>query len=116
MIFHRFATAAVGFALTFSINLQIAFAGEHLRDAIWETREAIAAGKHGQAASFVEHSAEAVDHANAAHERHQNDHIKLAIIQLKKGIKLAKHTSSIHHVEKATLHAEAALMRLEAVR
>ena len=116
MISLRFAAAAVGFTLTFYINPQIAFAGEHLKDAIWETKEAIAAGKHGQAASFVEHSAEAIDYANTAHGGHPNDHIKLAIIQLKKGIKLAKHTIFIHHVEKATLHAEAALMRLEAAK
>lgn len=116
MISRRLMAASVGFMLALAATPQLAWASDHLKQAIWETKEAIAAGKHGQAASFVEHSVEAVHHANAAQARQPSDHIKAGITHLKKGIKLAKHTSSIHRVEKATAHAETALTHLAAAR
>jgi hypothetical protein len=116
MISRRFTAAALGLVLALAAAPQLGWASDHLKQAIWETKEAIAAGNHGQAASFVEHSVEAVHHAHAAQAQRPSDHIKKGIVHLKKGIKLAKRTSSVHRVEKATAHAETALSHLEAVR
>jgi len=116
MLTRRLATAALGLAFAFAAAPQAVWASDHLRHAIWETKEAIAAGKHGHASSFVEHSVEAVHHAQAAQRQRPSDHIKTGITHLNKGIKLAKHTSSIHRVERATREAETALTHLEAAK
>ncbi|WP_457797869.1 small metal-binding protein SmbP [Methylocystis sp. S23] len=88
----------------------------YLEQAISETREAIAAGKQMEAASFVEHADDAIDHARSAVWQTPVDPIRKGIKFLRKAVKLAKGTSYDKRIAKATEQAELALQQFESVK
>jgi len=88
----------------------------YLDEAIAETREAIAAGKQMEAASFVEHADDAIDHARSAVWQTPVDPIRKGIKYLRKAVKLAKGTSYDKRIVRATEQAELALQQFESVK
>jgi hypothetical protein len=88
----------------------------YLESAIAETREAIAAGKQLEAASFVEHADDAIDLARSAVWQTPVDPIRKGIKFLRKAVKLAKGTSVDKRIVKATEQAELALEQFQSVK
>lgn len=118
MLSRRNAIFSMGSALILgAIVPQPALADpNYLAQAIAETREAIEAGKQLQAASFVEHAVDAIDHARSAVWQTPVDPIRKGVKLLRKAVKLAKGTSSDKRVAKATEQAELALQQFESVK
>lgn len=108
--------ALMGAALALVVTPHMAWAGEHLDQAIAETKEAIHEGKQDLPTSLVEHAVNAIDHARAAQRLRPNDHIRTGIAHLKRAIKTAKGTHSSRRVAVGTKHAETALAHFEAVK
>ncbi|WP_442756129.1 small metal-binding protein SmbP [Methylocystis sp. JAN1] len=88
----------------------------YLEEAIAETKEAIAAGKQLEAASFVEHADDAIDRARSAVWQTPVDPIRKGIKFLRKAVKLAKGTSYDKRIAKATEQAEQALEQFQSVK
>lgn len=88
----------------------------YLEQAISETKEAIAAGQANEAASFVEHADDAIDHARSAVWQTPVDPIRKGIKFLRKAVKLAKGTSLDKRIAKATEQAQLALQQFESVK
>ncbi len=116
MMKRRLMIALMGAALALVVAPHVAWAGEHLDQAIAETKEAIHEGKQDLPTSLVEHAVNAIDHANAAQKEKPSEHIKTGVTHLRKAIKTAKGTHSSRRVAKAVKHAETALTHFEAAK
>lgn len=112
----RLLIALMGAALALVVAPNMALAGEHLDQAISETKEAIHEGKRDLPTSLVEHAVNAIDHANAAQKEKPSEHIKTGVTHLRRAIKTAKHTHSSRRVARAVKHAETALTHFEAAK
>lgn len=116
MISRRQMIAALCLSLGAIAAPQFARAEENeMEQAIAETREAISAGKQGQAASFVEHADQAIYLARAAVWRNPTDNIRRGIKDLRKAVKTAKGTSLDKKLARAVAYAESALGHFETV-
>lgn len=117
MISRRLTILAVCLGLGLGAFARPALADpNYLEQAISETKEAIAAGKQNEAASFVEHVDDAYDHARSAVWQTPVDPIRKGIKFLRKAVKLAKGTNSDKRIAKAVEQAELALEQFEAVK
>jgi hypothetical protein len=84
----------------------------HLHAAIHHAKEAVEAGRAGQAEAVAHHAEAALHHAEAAERARANPHLKEAFGHLHAAIKQGKEG----HAEAATKHAGEALEHLEAAR
>lgn len=117
MISRRLLILTLGIGLGLGAMARPAVADpNYLREAISETREAIAAGKAMQASSFVEHADDAIDYARSAVWQYPVDPIRKGIKLLRKAVKLAKGTSLDKRIAKATEQAQLALEQFESVK
>jgi hypothetical protein len=117
MMSRRLAVFVLGMGLAVAAFARPAYADpNYLEEAIAETREAIAAGKQLEAASFVEHADDAIDHARSAVWQTPVDPIRKGIKFLRKAVKLAKGTSYDKRIIKATEQAELALEQFQSVK
>jgi hypothetical protein len=117
MMSRRLMILTLGMGLGLGGLARPAFADpNYLDEAIAETREAIAAGKQMEAASFVEHADDAIDHARSAVWQTPVDPIRKGIKYLRKAVKLAKGTSYDKRIVRATEQAELALQQFESVK
>ncbi len=106
-----FATAlALSIAAFFAPRL--AYAEDHLGEAITHTKQAIGEGKAGKADAVTMHAEEALKHAKAAEAEKANEHTKQGIAHLEMAIDHGKQK----HADIATKHAEEALTHLEAAK
>ncbi len=106
-----FATAlALSIAAFFAPPL--AYAEDHLAEAITHTKQAIGEGKAGKADAVTMHSEEALKHAKAAEAEKANEHTKQGVAHLEMAIDHGKQK----HADIATKHAEEALTHLEAAK
>ncbi|KAF0135396.1 MAG: hypothetical protein FD148_708 [Methylocystaceae bacterium] len=101
MLTRRLMVALVASALGLAVAPRMALAqASHLEQAIAETKDAV----------------NALDHANAAQKEKPSEHIKTGVTHLKRAIKTAKHTHSSRRVARAVKHAETALTHFEAAK
>ena len=106
------------FALVLALVAGPAFAqSSDLQQAISETQKAINYGSEiAHASSFVQHSDNAIDHAMMAQKAQPNKHIKAAIADLRRGIKIAKDTHWLSRLRKGAKQAQKALTELQAAQ
>jgi hypothetical protein len=117
MMSRRLTVLVLGMGLAVAAVARPAYADpKYLEEAIAETQEAIAAGKQLEAASFVEHADDAIDHARSAVWQTPVDPIRKGIKFLRKAVKLAKGTSYDKRIIKATEQAELALEQFQSVK
>ncbi len=117
MISRRSTILALCVGLGLGALARPAFADpNYLDQAISDTKEAIAAGKQMEAASFVEHIDDAYDHARSAVWQTPVDPIRKGIKYLRKAAKLARGTSLDKRIDKATEQAELALEQFQSVK
>lgn len=117
MMSRRLIILALSMGLGLGVFARPAFADpNYLEQAISDTKEAIAAGNQMEAASFVEHIADAYDHARSAVWQTPVDPIRKGIKYLRKAAKLAKGTSMDKRIAKATEQAQLALEQFQSVK
>jgi hypothetical protein len=106
----RIFTFVLGLAVASLFAPGLAFAEDHLAEAIGHTKEAIEHGKAGHADVLVTHAEAALTHAKAAENEKANPHTKEGITHLNAAIGEGKKKDAAS----ATKHAEEALTHLEA--
>ncbi|MFY9834775.1 MAG: small metal-binding protein SmbP [Methylocystis sp.] len=108
----RTFSLVLGLGAAAALAPSLAFAEDHLAEAIGHTKEAIAHGKEGHADLLVTHAEAALTHAEAAEKEKPNPHTAEGITHLKAAIEHGK----LKHADVGTKHAEEALTHLEAAQ
>jgi Small metal-binding protein len=109
--------SAIAFCVGLVFSPLIASAeNAHVTAAIKETREAVVEGRQQLYSSFIEHTANALDHAREAIASGHNPrgHVKVAADHLRGAMKIAKGTHHAHRLGKGVREAEKALIHLKA--
>ena len=100
---------ALSIGAAFLLAPGLAFAADHLAEAISHTKEAIATGEQGRVDMLVTHAEAALKHAEAGEKAKSNTHTEEAIKHLEAAIEAGKKNDG----GAATGHAKEALTHLE---